>query len=160
MGFNEVVIKMKASTIFVLLLMIDGFLFFGAQTMVALDPTSTALEEIGNRAFLAPTVYNNETAIVNTTANATFLSDMTNFFQGGATGVFVTGSQTVVNFFRTIQAFMQFMISFLTMPFTFANLIGATDPSSIFYMAARFFSVIYAFLAIYGLAQIASGRFT
>lgn len=148
---------MRASSVFIILIVLDAFLFFGMQSYGALTG-STPPALLGDSPFLHYLNYNETTATLNTTGygfNATETEESTEW--AGQTGITVSGSTNDVNFASLAWDFLNLMIGLVTAPFIFVYMSGlGTTTAGLAYI----FAVGYLVMMILALWQIITGRST
>ena len=150
---------MRASSVFVILIILDAFLFFGMASYGGLTGTTppSILGTSASSPFLHYLEYNETTGELNN--NGTFNAEATenSTAWAAASGIQVSSSANDVNFATLAWDFINLMIGMVTAPFTFIKLSGLANATGGF---AYIFSVGYLAMMIFALWQIITGRQT
>lgn len=129
---------MKPAQVFILLLIIDLFLYYGAGAMGSLPDSA------GNRSF---SVFGN----VESEGYTNSTSGLTNPASTSDTGL-IPGTSTVANFLGGIIGLANWMWSVVTMPFSIGGMVGLSGP------ALMIPAILYVAMLVFAIAQIISGR--
>ena len=129
---------MKPAQVFIMLILIDLFLYYGAGAMGALPDTAE------NRVFSAFGDVEAETASNQTGSlvNQNAVSD-----EG-----LIPGTNMITNFLGGAANLINWGWSVMTMPFAIGGIVGLSGP------AMMIPAVVYAALVVFALAQILTGR--
>lgn len=148
---------MRASSVFIILIVLDAFLFFGMQSYGLLTGSSpTGL--LGDSPFLHYVQYNKTTASIDYSGegfNATTTEEST--LWTAEQGIQVSSSANEVNFATLAWDFINLMIGLVAAPFIFVQLSGI-GPAT--FGIAYIFAVGYLAMMIFALWQIITGRQT
>ena len=148
---------MRASSVFVALIVLDAFLLFGMMSYAELTGSSPP-HLLGDSAFLHWVDYNETAGVINYTGegfNETSVENATAW--SAQSGIVISGSNNDVNFATLAWDFITLMINLVTAPFTFVNITGLGIATR---GMAYLFSVGFLCLQILALWQIIVGRTT
>ena len=150
---------MRASSVFILMMVINGFCFFGVQVYNQLgpggmSPTTTQtmpFDYFFNVNSTGPggdaVIYSVNGTPVNTTA-----VDQ-NWNTGGVTGIVVSAVSGLTNLASSMISFMNLLISFIAAPFNLLYIAGILE-----YQVTYIFGAAYILAVILSLYQILTGR--
>lgn len=148
---------MRASSVFIALIVLDAFLFFGMISYAELTGSSPP-NLLGDSPFLHWLNYNATAGEINYTGegfNATEIENVTEW--SSSSGIIVSGSSNDVNFAILAYEFIVLMINLVTAPFIFVSLSGLGLATM---GIAYIFAVGFLCMQILALWQIITGRST
>jgi len=149
---------MRASSVFIMLLVMDAFLFFGAGAFTELTPTpGDGMEEIGTRPFGYFIEGNISEGTLGTSANTTIVDAFMSLDIGG-TGLAILDATGLYNIAAPMLAFLQLLVGFITSPFTFAQMSGLNELTVGGASIGMLFCSIYVLAIFFGIYQIWTGR--
>ena len=144
---------MRASTIILMVLVIDTLIFFGGQMLTDINSDYTP-NEVGERPFTIIWDYNNATGLLDDSPNATFWGEIANLDLVGASMVVLSGSSIGINLANAIVGALAFFINILFAPFQIAQLTGLDE----IWMVSELLTVVFLALHAFAIWKILSGR--
>ena len=148
---------MRATSIFILMIVLNGFCFFGIQAFNAIDPSGGGLSPVSTQSMPFDYFFNvNETSgqieeIGGSVVNTTAVDD--NWDVSAEAGLTIAAVAGVSNFAVGMIGFLNLLMSFIMSPF---NLLYITGLAS--FQMAFIFGAAYIMAVLLALWQIFTGR--
>ena len=149
---------MRASSIFILILVLHGFCFFGAQVYDQMTGDDV-LQQISTHTMPFDYFFNvNETSGLlysdkDNIVNQTALGAMTGFTEGGESNIVISAVSGILNLASQAVDFLLMLLGFVMAPFNLMVITGIAD-----YEVAYIFAAGYVLSILFALWQIWTGR--
>ena len=148
---------MRATSVFILMIVLNGFCFFGVQAFNAMDPSGGGLSPVSTDSMPFDYFFNvNDTSgeieeVGGSVVNTTAVDDKWDV--SADAGLTIAAVAGVSNFAVGMIGFLNLLISFIMSPFNLLYIVGLMD-----FQMAYIFGAAYILAVMLSLWQIFTGR--